>query len=594
MAICCCESMLESVVPDDSPPFSFSSRKWVNAVFSGDLGGVQHWKRGRNQKIPYKQTVTGGNAIACDQGTPEREQWASTPQTKCCGDRAPVSLARSARWQPLFGNAKCLSLIVRAGLVNGSTGWHLFAKFNYAYTAAYLFDRCNRAHRIMRIPTREFSFSLLAIALVGLAGCHSAENEYQPPPPPEVTVARPVKQLVTPFLQKNGETEAVQEAEVRARVIGFVEDIKFQPGQEVDKDDLLYVIESEQYEAAVSSAQAAVAYADAAIGVAEAAVKTSEAEVKEAALNLSRETELLNRGAGSKADYDTAVASDEAAKAKAESAAASVKASQAEKGRAEAALEKAQLDLGYTTVRAPIAGLISKTDVKEGNLVENGTELATIVDHDEIFVNFTITDRELLRFLQSEQDILDKGEELRQTDWRELPVYLGRETDDGFPFEGKLEYIDPEGVRASTGTLGLRAKLSNPARQLLPGMFVTVRIPGKSEEEILIPEHAIGRDQRGQYVLTIDSENKVERTGVKVYRSMSGWSIITEGLTLDSLVVVDGIQRARPGLPVTPQEQQLSVDRQLLLRGISATGSDESAPPPTENERTENERSESE
>ncbi len=409
--------------------------------------------------------------------------------------------------------------------------------------------------------------------LAGFVGCRTSENEYVPPPPAEVTVAQPVQQTVTPFLEKNGETEAVEQAEVRARVTGFVEEIKFEPGQDVAKDDVLYQIETDQYDAAVSSATAEVAVADAAIGVAEAMVKTAESEIKKAALDLKREEELMRKGAGAQSQLDAATAADAAAKAALDSANASVVAAKAQKGIAEASLAKAQLDLNYTTVHALISGKISKTVVKIGNLVENSSSLASIDNSERIFANFSISDRELLHYLKSEREVLERGEELQETEWRKIPVYLKRETDVGFPFEGKLNYVDSEGIDPKTGTLGLRAIFDNPAEQLLPGMFVTVRIPtGEPAEELLIPEYALARDQRGLYVLTVNAENKVERTELRVGKSISGWSVVKSGLAKESRVIIEGLQRAQVGLEVTPIEQKLTVDQQTLLRGISPTG----------------------
>ena len=421
-------------------------------------------------------------------------------------------------------------------------------------------------------------FFVVFCGCVWLTGCGSPENEYQEPPPPEVTVARPVIQMVTPFLEKNGETEAVQEAEVRARVTGFVEEVKFQAGQDVEQGDVLYIIESDQYEAAVSAANAEIAAGKAAVDVAEASVKNADAEVKRAGFELKRQQELLRRGAGAQSDLDTAIADDEASKAAVDSAAAQIKAAQAQTQRAEASLAKAQLDLRYTTVTAPISGMVSKTEVKTGNLVESGTELATVVNHEQIYANFSVNDREILHYLESERDVLEKGDKLEELDWRKTTVYMGRDTDEGFPFEGKMDYVDPEGLQQNTGTLGLRAVFDNRAKQLLPGMFVTVRVAGQEEREsLLIPEYALGRDQQGSYVLTIDADNKVQRTGVTIYKSVSGWAIVETGLTQDSKVVIEGIQRARPGLKVAPIEEQLSVDRQMLLRGISVTGKDSQA-----------------
>ncbi len=226
--------------------------------------------------------------------------------------------------------------------------------------------------------------SLTGLLLMGsiftAIGCRKAENVYDPPPPPEVTVARPLQQPLTPFLEENGVIEAVEEAEVRARVQGFVEEVKFQPGAVVSVGDLLYQIESDQYQSIVKSSEAAVEAAEAAIVAAQALVATAEAEVRVSEQNLSREKRLLDRNAGSQLDFDEAVAAKDSALAKLDSAKANVGVAVAEKGCAVASLAQAQLDLDYTTVESPIDGRISITDVKQGNLVENGTKLAAVVE----------------------------------------------------------------------------------------------------------------------------------------------------------------------------------------------------------------------
>jgi len=429
----------------------------------------------------------------------------------------------------------------------------------------------------MRI-TRKFPMVLLLLcAALTQMGCRSSENEYIAPPPPQVTVAQPVAQAITPYMEKNGETEAVAEAEVRARVTGFIQEINFLPGERVDAEAVLYTIEPDQYQAAVNSAQAAVAAAKAAVAVAEANIKTAEAEVTNAELTLKRERELLARDAGSQADVDNAVAANDSAIASLESARANARAAEAQVGRAQADLDQAQLDLGYTTVRAPISGRITKTEIKLGNLVQDGSMLAEIIDDQSIFANFSISDRELLRFLEDNRPAGAKptDDQADQPTWRNTPVYLSREIDSGFPFMGRLEYVDSEGIDPDTGTLGLRAEFDNADGRLLPGMFVSVRVPtGDPYDAMLIPEYAISRDQRGSYVLTINEQAEAERTSIEVARTSGGWAIVQSGLTPDSQVVIDGIQRARPGLQVEAVETTLQVDDQTLLRGLPDPNSD--------------------
>ena len=436
------------------------------------------------------------------------------------------------------------------------------------------------------VDPRSFTTLSLLGLHIAIVGCKPGENAYVPPPPPEVTVAQPAQRSITPFLQENGTIEAVDEAEVRARVRGFVEVIKFEPGQEVSEGDILYQIERDQYQAAVNSAKAAVAAAEASIGVANAMVTTAQAEIVRTEQNRGREQALLERNAGSVADLDAAVAENESAKAALDSAKANVEAAIAEKERMVASLDQNQLDLDYTDVRSPITGRISITAVKIGNLVENGGKLAAVVNRDQVYANFSVSDRAMLRFMRERREELKPGEEMKEADWSKIPVYLRRESDEGFPIEGVLNYVDQEGVDQSTGTLGLRAKIANPDFRLYPGLFVTVRMPlGEPENAILIPEYAILRDQRGLYVLMVNAQNKVERTTVSVSQTISGWAVIDSGLNVDSRVVIDGLQLARPGLEVTATVKELEVDDEMLLRGSTLSGRPTS--PATESPATE-------
>ncbi|TWT78959.1 Efflux pump periplasmic linker BepF [Planctomycetes bacterium CA13] len=415
-----------------------------------------------------------------------------------------------------------------------------------------------------------FIVLLIVVWGSGVIGCKSSENDYVPPPPPDVTVSQPLQRLITPFLEENGVIEAVDEADVRARVRGFVESVEFKAGQEVTRGDVLYKIESTQYQASVNSATAEVAAAEAAISVANAVVKTAEAKARKTDKDFERAKQLLSQNAGSQAEFDTATAENEAALAALESAKANVEAALAAKGQSVASLAQAQLDLDYTTVQAPIRGRISPTDIKQGNLVEDGAKLAAVVNRSQVFANFSISDRDLLRFMKEKKADLQAGEKPAETDWGTTKVFLQREFDAGFPFEGVLEYVDQQGVDAGTGTLRLRAQFDNRDDSLLPGLFVMVRMPGgNSVESMLIPEYAVLRDQQGHYVLVVNAKRKVERVGVTVGETISGWTVIEKGLALESRVVVDGIQRARPGLEVNPIDKKLEVDEQTLLRGFS-------------------------
>src|SRR6056297_1309333 len=256
---------------------------------------------------------------------------------------------------------------------------------------------------------------------VWIAGCGGPSNDYVPPPPPDVTVMSPVSHSVTEFIEENGETEAVERAEVRSRVRGFVEAIEFDPGQTVDRATPLYQIEDDEYRASVESAKAELASADAAIAVADSEVKAVATEVNRSRRELARQESLLARQATSQAELDRAVAAKESAEASLAAAESAVKAAQARRQQAAANLSQAELKLSYTVVKAPIAGRVTKTDIKLGNLVDNGTELAAVVNDSRIYANFSVSDRQLLAFRESAGDA-ERGR-MSEQQWQRVPVW---------------------------------------------------------------------------------------------------------------------------------------------------------------------------
>ncbi len=456
-------------------------------------------------------------------------------------------------------------------------------------------------------PSRS-TFVLLATATAFLlfpaTGCQQAKNELAELPPAEVTVTHPIQQPVTQFVEENGTIEAAEEAEVRARVRGFIEELVFKPGQVVKAGDVLYRIEPDQYEAEKNSAEATLAAATAAIQVAQAQVRTAEADLVKLDREYRREGELIKSNATSQASYETAEAALASAKANLSSTQASVEAAKSDERQAAAKLAQAQLDLDYTIVRAPISGRITKTDIKLGNLVENGTVLSTIVDDRRVFVNFNLSDREVLRYRKVSEAKLSAGEEFKEPELSSIPVYLRRELDQGFPFEGRLDYVDQEGIDSRTGTLALRAVFENPDDSLFPGLFVRVRMPSEQVPAVLIPELAVGKDQRGSYALTVGQENKVSRASIVTGAKYSGWIVVDSGLSVDDRVIYEGIQRSRPGIVVKPDEKNMTISDEELLRGMPArkpadaesaadeTATDEAAtdadaPPPDDSVTTE-------
>lgn len=426
------------------------------------------------------------------------------------------------------------------------------------------------------------ALNALALCLLATFGCTPASNEYQAPPPPEVTTASPVQQSLTIFIEENGETEAVEQADIRARVGGFVEKLSFEPGQLVSVDQELYRIEPDTYEANRNAAAASVEASKASIQVSEAALAAALAEVQKAENDLKRERRLEASNAGSQATLDAALASRDSALAQQKAAEANIEADKAKLLQAQAQLAQAELDLKYTVVRAPIEGRVSKTEIKLGNLVQVGSTLATVVDQRKIFANFSISDRKLLELVEARPETDEPADS--PEDWSKIPVYLQRDGDTDQWLSGKLDYVDQRGIDQKTGTFGLRADFDNQDGKLLPGMFVIIRLPVREiPNAILIPERAIVRNQTGSYVMLVGPENQIEQRKVSIGQTLDGWALIKEGLTATDTFVLDGLQRARPGSTVTPKPTELSTKDSPMLR--AAVGpNDESAEPESNSE----------
>jgi len=383
---------------------------------------------------------------------------------------------------------------------------------------------------------------LPAFALLIFAGC-AQPNEYQPPPPPEVTVAKPLVRTVTNYLEETGTTQPVDRVEIRARVNGFLESIEFEEGGEVTENQVLYTIQQDEYIANRDAAAAEIAALQAALELTEA--------------DLGRERELEKRDATTKANIDLAVAKRNAAKAALDAG--------------QAALAQSELDLNYTKVVTPIAGRVERTLVKRGNFVSGSptTHLTTVVKYDPIHVYFNISERALLNVVGSEKASVDE-----RPDISSIPAQVGRATDIGYPLEGHLDYADL-GVNESTGTFTIRAVFPNPNLQLFPGLFVRIRFPlGTIEDAILVPESATASDQAGRYVMVLGPENVVERRNIILGAKHGEMVIVREGLKPDESVIVDGLLRARPGVTVKATESTLSFEEEALPRGDAAAQND--------------------
>lgn len=363
---------------------------------------------------------------------------------------------------------------------------------------------------------------ILAAAML-VAGCGQG-NRYAAPPPPKVTVAKPIEREVRNYFEATGNTAAINTVDLVARVQGFVQSIGYADGDFVKKGTSLFTIEPEPYQLKVEAAKASV-------NSARAALTRSETEYK-------RQAELVAKQSTAVSTYDQALAQRDSDRANLQSAIANE--------------QQAEITLGYTNVTAPFDGVVSARLVSIGELVGAGsspTELATIVQLDPIYVNFTASERDVQRVRANLQR---SGRNV--SDLLGIPVEIGLQTDQGYPHHGKLDYIAPT-VDQSTGTLAARATLENSDHVLLPGYFVRVRVPSQPHPALLVPDIALGSDQGGRYVLVVNKDGVVEQRRVELGQLVGELRVIASGVTKDDRVVVGGIMRAIPGQKVDAEPQ---------------------------------------
>ena len=366
---------------------------------------------------------------------------------------------------------------------------------------------------------------LAALGALALAGCEQS-NTYVPPPPPKVDVANPVQRPITRYLEATGNTAAIKSVDLVARVQGFLDSINYKDGSFVKEGTTLFTIEPQTYKLKLDQAQAAQAGA-------EASVKQAEADFK-------RQSDLVARQAVSQATLDTSTSTRDNAQANLQQAQANTKI--------------AEVNYGYTKVTAPFDGIVTAHLVSVGELVgaSSPTQLASIVALDPIYVNFTVNEQDVLRI---RAEAAKRG--VTVAELRQLPVQVGLQTEDGYPHDGKLDYIAPT-LNQSTGTLSVRGIFDNPNRTMLPGYFVRVRVPYDQQgDALLVPDTALGSGQSGRYVLVVTGENTVEQRIVETGPLDGGLRVVESGLKPDDRVVIAGLLRAIPGQKVDPQLQKI-------------------------------------
>lgn len=371
--------------------------------------------------------------------------------------------------------------------------------------------------------TRRVAFATVsALALAILAACSGGHaEEAGAPPAPEVSAAPVLVKQVSQWDEFSGRVEAVENVDLRPRVSGYIDKVNYIEGQEVKKGDVLFTIDARSYQAEYDRARAEVARARTqstlARGESERAKRLSEQQA------ISTETWEQRRAA-----------SDQAG---------------AQLQAAQAALDAAALNLEFTRVRAPINGRAGRAMVTAGNLVSAGdaaSVLTTLVSLDKVHVYFDADEATFLRYAQMAR----KGERPSERD-ESLPVRIGLSGEQGFPHEGKVDFLDNQ-VTRSTGTIRVRALLDNADRQFTPGLFARVQLLGSGQfQAMLIDDRAVLTDQDRKYVYVVDKNGKAQRRDIALGRSAEGLRIVENGLAAGDKVIVDGVQKVfMPGMPV--------------------------------------------
>ncbi|MFT3811974.1 MAG: efflux RND transporter periplasmic adaptor subunit [Acidovorax sp.] len=356
-------------------------------------------------------------------------------------------------------------------------------------------------------------------ALVGTRQLHAeAPAPSQAPQAVPVSVAAVVAQKVALWDEFSGRLEAVQRVDVRARVAGAVQSVHFREGALVKQGELLFTVDPAPYAAEVERAEAQVAAA--------------QARVTYTRSELERATRLWDERAIAQREHDERQNAQREADANLRAA--------------QAALQAARLNLGYTQVRAPVAGRVGRIEVTVGNLVAAGPGapvLTTLVSVSPIYASFDADESVVARALQDNpRNAIDR-----------IPVLIDTATSGGKAYQGRLQLIDNQ-VDARSGTVRVRAAFDNADGALMPGQFARIRMgQAQDAEALLINERAVGTDQSKKFVMVVGQGNKVEWREVRLGAPYEGLRVVTGGLKAGEIIVVNGLQRVRPGAVVAPQ-----------------------------------------
>lgn len=379
-------------------------------------------------------------------------------------------------------------------------------------------------------------FSTLAAAALiaaALAGCE--RNEQQPTqqaaPPPSVSVSVPVQRQIVEWDEYTGRFDATQTVDVRARVSGYLDEVRFKDGQQVRQGDVLFIIDPRPFERSLEQARAELFAA--------------QTKVQNAKLDVTRGEKLIEGKIISDKSFDDRMSL--------------LRDTQATVKVAEAKVKSAELDLSFATITAPISGRIGRALVTAGNWVSAGsasgaTLLTTIVSQDPIYVYFDVNESNYIKYRR----LAERGIKAGAANIG-APVEVALPDERGFPHRGRLDFLDNR-LDQGTGTLRARAVLPNKEGLFSAGLFARVRVVGTpSYAALMLPDEAIGTDQTNKYVLVVDGAGAVERRNVKLGPLIEGLRVVREGIKAEDWVVTRGLQRAQPGGKVAPKRVAIAV-----------------------------------
>ncbi len=387
---------------------------------------------------------------------------------------------------------------------------------------------------LLAIAAAVLAVTGISAAIFGVSSSRAQHGAGAEPPATPVSVATVVQSDVSAWDEFSGRLEAVERVDIRSRVAGTIQAVHFREGALVKKGDLLLTIDPAPYAADVERADAQVAAAQARVAQARGEHERSQRLWSEQAIS-RREFEERANGKG-EADANLRAAL--------------------------AALQTANLSLGYTQVRAPVAGRVGKLEVTVGNLVAAGPGapvLSTLVSVSPIYASFDADEQVVAKALKDVQGAGSAGRNLDR-----IPVQMGTAASTDTPFEGRLQLVDNQ-VDAKSGTVRARAVFDNKDGQLMPGQFARIRMGQATKgTALLINERAVGTDQNKKFVLVVGADNKAVYREVTLGASVNGLRVVKEGLQARERIVVNGLQRIRPGALVAPQPVEMSAKTELV------------------------------